>query len=167
MYGQDQGKTRGHQILNDFMLGVDRLDQKMAYYSFLHKSVKWWRKVFFWLLEVTVINGYIVYKEAMKNKGKKFVPQMMFRKMILNSLAEPMRTSTATTRTRNPLNLERLRPQKHTLAKGKMRRDCVVCSKRDGSGRHLTVYYCHSCHDKPSMCPAGCFTKYHTKRKYK
>ena len=42
---------------NQFMLGVDKLDQLMAYYSFLHKSVKWWRKIF-WLLEVMVINAY-------------------------------------------------------------------------------------------------------------
>ena len=45
------------------MLGVDKLDQLMAYYSFLHKSVKWWRRVFFWLLEVDVINSYIIFKE--------------------------------------------------------------------------------------------------------
>jgi hypothetical protein len=32
---------------NLFMIGVDKLDQLMSYYSFLHKSVKWWRKVFF------------------------------------------------------------------------------------------------------------------------
>ena len=31
---------------NQYMLGVDKLDQLMAYYSFLHKSVKWWRKIF-------------------------------------------------------------------------------------------------------------------------
>ena len=43
---------------NQFVLGVDKLDQVMAYYSFLHKSVKWWRKIF-WLLEVMVINSYI------------------------------------------------------------------------------------------------------------
>ena len=32
---------------NHYMLGVDKHDQLMAYYSFLHKSIKWWRKVFF------------------------------------------------------------------------------------------------------------------------
>ena len=147
------------------MLGVDRLDKKMAYYSFLHKSVKWWQKVFFWLLEATVNNSYTLYKEAMKKKGICCVTHKTFRKIILNSLAEPMRTSCSSTRTRNPLNLERLRSEKHTLAKGNKRRDCVVCSRRSGGGRHLTVFYCDSCRDKPSM--AGCFTKYHTQRKYK
>ena len=47
---------------NKHMLGVDKLDQFMSYYCFLHKSVKWWRKVF-WILEVAVVNAYIIYKE--------------------------------------------------------------------------------------------------------
>ena len=37
-----------HQY-NRYMLGVDKLDQMMCYYSFIHKSVKWWRKVFIWI----------------------------------------------------------------------------------------------------------------------
>ena len=47
---------------NTYMLGVDKLDQMMSYYSFLHKTVKWWRKVFFWILEVATVNAYIIYK---------------------------------------------------------------------------------------------------------
>ena len=128
----------------------------MAYYSFLHKSVKWWRKVFFGYWR-QLNNSYTIYNVTHKT----------FRKIILNTLAKPMRTCSST-RTRNPLNLERLRPEKHTLAKGNKRRDCVVvCSRRSGGGRHLTVFYCDSYRDKPMMCPAGCFTKYHTQRKYK
>ena len=50
---------------NQYTLGVDKLDQLMAYYSFLHKSVKWWRKMF-WLLEVMVINSYIIYRKLAK-----------------------------------------------------------------------------------------------------
>lgn len=55
--------TRHGQLNNKFMLGVDKLDQLMSYYSFLHKSVKWWRKIFFWCLEVVVINAYIIYQK--------------------------------------------------------------------------------------------------------
>ena len=31
---------------NQYMLGIDRIDQLVSSYSFLHKSMKWW-KVFF------------------------------------------------------------------------------------------------------------------------
>ena len=42
------------------MLGVDLMDQMTAYYSFQRKSIKWWRKVFFFLLEDTVNNAHIL-----------------------------------------------------------------------------------------------------------
>ena len=33
-------------VYSQYMLGVDKLDQLTSYYSVLHKSVKWWRKIF-------------------------------------------------------------------------------------------------------------------------
>ena len=54
---------------NQFMLGVDKLDQLVSYYSFTHRSLKWWKKVFFWFLEFAVVNSYIIYmKKCSKNK---------------------------------------------------------------------------------------------------
>ena len=47
---------------NYSMNGVDRADQYTVYYSFVRRSIKWWRKVFFWLMEVAVVNSYILYK---------------------------------------------------------------------------------------------------------
>ena len=55
---------------NTYMLGVDKLDQMMSYYSFLHKTVKWWRKVFFWILEVATVNAYIIYKVLAEKRGE-------------------------------------------------------------------------------------------------
>ena len=43
---------------NYSMNGVDRADQYTVYYSFVRRSVKWWRKVFFWMMEVAVVNSY-------------------------------------------------------------------------------------------------------------
>ena len=44
------------------MNGVDKADQYTAYYAFVRKSRKWWRKLFFWLFEVTLVNSYILYR---------------------------------------------------------------------------------------------------------
>ena len=73
---------------NQYMFGVDKLDQLMAYYSFLHKSVKWWRKIF-WFLEVMVINAYIIYKEQAK-RGEKPTTHLAFRRRLIESLSEPI-----------------------------------------------------------------------------
>ena len=44
---------------NHSMNGVDRADQHTVYYSFIRKSRKWWRKLFFLMIEV---GGYILYR---------------------------------------------------------------------------------------------------------
>ena len=33
-------------------------DQLCTSYNFARKSVKWWRKLFFWLLEICIVNSY-------------------------------------------------------------------------------------------------------------
>ena len=49
---------------NQSMGGVDKADQFGVYYSFDRRSVKWWRKLMFWLLEVSIVNTYILYRET-------------------------------------------------------------------------------------------------------
>ena len=156
---------------NLYMLGVDKLDQMMSYYSFLHKSVKWWRKVFFWLLEVAVVNAYIIYKEEARRRGATPITHLAFRRRLIQSLSEPIRscvTPHARSGPRVAQNVERLQPVPHFLHKGRKRRDCVVCSDREEGGtRHLTLFHCATCPDNPSLCPATCFEAYHTQRLYR
>ena len=49
---------------NQGMGGVDKANQYAVYYSIDRKSKKWWRKLVFYLLEVTIVNSYILYKET-------------------------------------------------------------------------------------------------------
>lgn len=159
--GNEKMKPEMIQDYNLNMLGVDKLDQLMSYYSFLHKTVKWWRKVFFWLLEVAVINAYIIYKMLAVQRGEKPMTHLAFRRHLVLSLSEPIRSSVVPRRrsgTRVSDSVERLRPTQHFLQKGVKRRDCVVCSNREEGGvRHLTQYYCGTCSEQPAMCPSGCF----------
>lgn len=69
------------------MLRVDKLDQFSAYYSFLHKSVKWWRKVFFWMLEVTVINSYIIYKKLAISQRQWPIKHSAYRRALTDHLS--------------------------------------------------------------------------------
>ena len=118
---------------NKHMLGVDKLDQLMSYYSFLHKSVKWWRKVFFWILEVAVVNAYIIYKELALKQGDKPLSHIAFRRQLIASLSEPIGcgvTPRARTGPRTSANVERLHPVPHFPQKSTKRRDCVICSNR-------------------------------------
>ena len=45
-----------------FMNGVDIADQHAVYYRFIRKTVKWWKKIVFWLTETSMVNSCILYK---------------------------------------------------------------------------------------------------------
>ncbi len=68
---------------NHSMNGVDRSDQYTVSYPFVRKTCKWWRKLFFYLLEVSVVNSYIIYREVTKKK----TTHLEFRRSLLESLA--------------------------------------------------------------------------------
>ena len=41
---------------NKYMGGVDKSDQLVAYYGFRHSSKKWWKRAFFHLIELAMMN---------------------------------------------------------------------------------------------------------------
>jgi hypothetical protein len=42
-----------------YMEGVDRSDHHIASYQFMKRTKKWYRKMFFWLLEVSIVNSLV------------------------------------------------------------------------------------------------------------
>ena len=147
------------------MLGVDRLDQRMSYYQFCRKSVRWWRKVFFWLLEVAVVNAYILYSA---NRDQKKLTHKEFRRELVLALCEQQRLNICRSPAqRADQSLERLRGS-HYPETTSVRRDCRMCSvrshSRSGNGRRrLTTTICGTCSDHPHLCIGECFRNYHTR----
>ena len=117
---------------NKHVLGVDKLDQLMSYYSFLHKSVKWRRDVFFWIHEVAVVNAYIIYNELVLKQGDKPLRHIAFRRQLIASLSEPISSVIlrACPSPRASVNIERLRPVPHFPQESTKRRNRIVCSNR-------------------------------------
>jgi len=61
------------------MHGVDWADQMIAYYDFSRRTKKWWRKVFFYLFQVSLGNDYQIYKQNMRNQHQQWVSSKDFR----------------------------------------------------------------------------------------
>lgn len=171
--GQRKQKPAIVQLYNDNMLGVDKMDQLASYYPFLRKSVKWWRKVFFWLLEVSVVNSYILYGTRLRQLGSEPLSHLQFRRSHLTSLVsrqldrpQPVRPGQ-----RADLSLERLRPIPHFAEEAERsegrdsRKDCRVCSR--AGHRRTTHSYCRTCSDKPFLHPGRCFRIYHTRPSFR
>ena len=117
---------------NEHMLGVDKLDQMMSYYSFLHKTIKWWRKVFFWVLEVATVNAYILYKVLAQKRGERPMSHLAFRRKLILSLSEPIRSSVTPRACPDLLAAPRGFSLYHTSCKRVQRRGTVLCA---GTGK--------------------------------
>lgn len=68
---------------NKYMGGVDKLDQMIEPYISTRKSLKWYKKFFQHLLDVTVYNAFVLYK--MKNPSTK-LSLLEFRKDLIDNI---------------------------------------------------------------------------------
>ena len=124
-----------HQY-NQSMNRVDKADQYSVNYRFQCRSVKWWRKMFFWLLEVSVVNSYLLYEQMESTH----LPHLDFRWRVVEGLLEGL-----------PLGLQyrqviRAAPAhqhfqgRHYLEKGQSHSLCIVCKDMRRRQRHDTVF---------------------------
>ena len=51
------------QDYNKYMGKVNQSDQMLLYYGFSNRTIKWWRRAFFHLLDLSIVNAYILYKQ--------------------------------------------------------------------------------------------------------
>ena len=127
------------------MLGVDKLDQLTTYYSFLHKSVKWWRKVFFWALEVSVVNAYIIYRELVISRSERPMTHVAFRRVLIKSLSAPLRNSHSATKVCSSRTDSGTPPSSPSLPGEREETERLCCMQQQG-GRNQTpnsVLLCH------------------------
>lgn len=150
------------------MGGVDLTDHYISSYPFIRKSLKWWRKIFFWLFETAIVNSYILFTKNKPENAK--VKQRLFRKNLLMQLVGDKTNSNKRKRPSRIEQEQRLDGKLHVLMplEGKKLKDCVVCSGRgEGSVRKRTKIICDTCESKPGLCVGLCFKKYHTEKDYK
>ena len=153
-----------------FMRGVDRGDQLMGYYNVGRRSKKWWKRVFSYLIEVSLLNAYVLRKFS---NGVQ-TDFLHFRLELANQLVGTFRKS-------SPLG-DRPRSMEHQLllrldsTKGHLpevashRHQCVVCCKVcEKRGISRSEYRHESC-IKCSICDVhlclskerNCYMKYHS-----
>ncbi|MGH0129175.1 UNVERIFIED_CONTAM: hypothetical protein FKN15_037615 [Acipenser sinensis] len=65
------------------MGAVDRADHYCASYAFTRKSLKWWRKMCFWLLEGAIVNTAILFNLMKVESGQLPIHHKTFRKDLL------------------------------------------------------------------------------------
>ena len=172
-----------------YMGGVDRSDQMVSYATFNSRTLKWWKRVIFHVMSLSVLNAYLLYK-VQTNDASPMLHRVFRKQLVTNliqsvdqanvpgmSMRSPGRPSTAD----EPLL--RLQGGQHFLQKitgaGKKKnitRSCVVCvpaerellacvgQKRKRPGRESS-YQCEKC--TTALCVEPCFKLYHTQKDFK
>ena len=127
-------------------------------------------EAFFYLLEVSVVNSYLLYKHTVDHPSN----HLGYRRTIAEQVttlsiqqAPPRPGPGAPRRAATHNSPQRLDRKHHFLRKAPTHRDCVVCSRSVSGRRHRTSYFCNTCNTHPHLCPDVCFERYHTLVSYK
>lgn len=176
---------------NASMNGVDKLDQNIAYYPFIRRSVNWANKFVAYLFQVCMFNSYVIYRT--RNPGKCKTLLDFVRRVVKSWTSKPLvvkreeedvgeqveegeedrdveegrRTERAPynrdpdSRLDGDIGRHKLVPLMPTSRKARPARRCRVCARR--GQRSETKMWCQSC--CVPLHAGECYTIYHTKKK--
>lgn len=150
---------------------IDKCDMQLSFSDSARKSNKWYKKLFFHLIDLCVMNSYIL----MKSKSQK-ISLLTFRLNLISQIIEKyseVRSSSSggrrTTVSTAPLRLSGRHFPSPVLGMSKRvlgQRGCYVCkwtSKRPQK-RKVTSYMCEECN--VALCVHPCFQDYHTQKNF-
>ncbi|KAK2575766.1 hypothetical protein KPH14_003655 [Odynerus spinipes] len=155
---------------NRTMGAVDKTDMVLNAINTVRKTLKWYKKFFFHMLDLSIYNTYILYKiTSKKNITFAKFHLCLIREILLKYQNINICNNKSGGQTASKDNVLRLVsrhfPSKYINPTGMRqngRRKCVVCSKH--KKRSETRFECKECN--VGLCIAPCFELYHTKKDY-
>ena len=124
-------KTRIVHEYNKYMGGVDRNDQLLKYSAFNKRSVKWWKKLLFRLLNVGMVNAYCS-KECLSQHSTRPINQTDFRTQCIHQMVNSV-DNFGSAKKRSDIVIKRL-TERHFIQKivvagqtSRISRGCQVC----------------------------------------
>lgn len=160
---------------NKYMNAVDRSDQILATNNVLRKCVRWWKTLFFHLIDIAVVNSFILFREHQSNfPDDKYLHRpsnyslASFREEIVRDLCgfPEYHVPPVYSNVKPPATPEEFETTHMPVYSDNIKRNCVVCYKQ-GRGE-LKVYsfcsapqcegkYMHVTKDK------NCFQEFHSR----
>ncbi|CAK1580896.1 unnamed protein product [Parnassius mnemosyne] len=180
--GQLKRKPAEVVTYNEFMSGIDRADQMVSYYSSPRKCLRWYKKVFFHLLDLAVWNSYFLYRKYKKNNNTKYdflnfreelirdliciSPDQKPDLLIKHSKYDNRKINRVVDPGPSSIHLDNGNighwPEKIPLPPGSKKKTnylkCKMCAKN--KLRKETGFRCMGCKEKPALC-ALCFKEWH------
>ena len=141
---------------------VDKSDMQISFSESLRKSLKWYKKLFFHLLDVSLYNACVLYKLQTREK----IALSDFRLKVVRALLEEFGTQKLDSRGRPSIETPVRITARHFPSKVESsndgRRRCFVYSHttRGPKQETKTSYECKECN--VGLCLVPCFEVYHT-----
>lgn len=148
---------------NAFMSGIDRQDQMMAYYPCSRKTIRWYKKLFMHVLQMSMINAYFLYNKYSRSDQLRLydfrldvIRNLLARRPITNLPQIPP----GQINVHSISKVEKIVSEKKGTKETKRvsRKECKECRKN--KIRKQTVYECKMCPGQPGFC-LNCFEDYH------
>lgn len=154
---------------NNSMDSIDKSDILFSSFDRLKSTIKWYKKIFFHLIDLSVLNAHSLYKTTTGNYSTPLADfQLELIKEILQKYSR-IQTSTLKQVRRSKELPPRIKAPHYpsecppTPSGIRGRKRCVVCTAKC---KNQTSYYqCKEC-DSVGLCVAPCFGIYHTKINY-
>jgi hypothetical protein len=152
---------------NANMGGVDLADQRRSYYSIGRESKKWWRYLFWFGINVSLVNSYLLQKMSPGPQTKERAKMRMweFYEKVADSLIGRFTNRKQPSRKRCPSAVAVDPIHKFARLLESRKKHCTVCSnkgRRTASNRFIeTKFHCVKC--GKAMC-RGCFVEYHVEK---
>ena len=116
---------------NSYMNGVDKSDQILSSHNLLRKCFRWWKTLFFHLIDISVVNSFILFEECRKHdKREEFrrppgYSLLHFREELVRNIIElPEYANPPVYVVKNP---RKKVVSAHLPSFTKERRNCKVC----------------------------------------
>ena len=71
------------QKYNKYMGGVDKSDQYLAYHNVLRKTVRYWKTLFYHMVDIAAVNSFILYNYTASLRGIKTITENDFRHQLV------------------------------------------------------------------------------------
>lgn len=144
---------------------VDKADQLRSTYSINRKARKWWPRIFWFLIDTTVVNAFIIYKSKCIQKGislKKFRLDLVRNLAIYNlkSKRGPKTHQAVISAAKPQIPLKQRQNVEHLPLRIARNRRCAHCSTK--AKPKFAYWICKSC--KVPLClnsTTNCFVSYH------
>jgi len=125
-------------------VGVDWRDQLSSYYNFEYCAIKWWKRILFSLIETSLLNSFILYKDVIKMNTSFLSSQEYIIYGLWNDYKTKLIQLTQSGLVENRLNqCHKISARARERERETKKKNCFVCSTTEE--RKTKSFYCVQC----------------------